>query len=68
MMVSEIKSLKGLLHNARDVMTDAGDLVQPSDTDQAARIKNITHRISDEISVTDQKLADAERLEGGTGK
>jgi hypothetical protein len=68
MTKSELKTLKGFLRNARDVMTDAGDLVKPSDTDQAARIKNIKYQISDEIDVTDRRLAEAERLEGGTGK
>jgi hypothetical protein len=68
MTKSELRTLKGFLRNARDVMTDAGDLVHTNDTDQAARIKNITHRISDEIDVTDRKLADAERLEGSIGK
>jgi hypothetical protein len=63
--IFELKTLKGLLRNAHEVMSDAGDLVQPSDMDQAARIKSIRHRISDEIEVTDKKLADAERLEGG---
>jgi hypothetical protein len=63
--IFELKTLKGFLRNAHEVMTDARDLVQPSDTDQAARIKNITHRLSDEINVMDRKIAEAERLEGG---
>jgi hypothetical protein len=49
-------------------MRDAGTLVRSHDTDQTARIKNISHRISDEINVVDKKLMDAERLQGGTSK
>lgn len=60
---SELKSLRGFLRNAKETMTDAGDLVQSSDTAQAARIKTIAHRIADEINETDRKLADAERAE-----
>jgi hypothetical protein len=66
---SELKTLKGFLHNAGELTKDAGEIAQAlGDTDQAARIKNITHRISDEINVTDRKLAEAERLEEGSGK
>jgi hypothetical protein len=66
---SELKTLKGFLLNAGELTKDACEIAQTlGDTDQAARIKNITHRISGEIIVTDRKLAEAQRLEGGTGK
>jgi hypothetical protein len=66
---SELKTLRGFLHNAGELTKDAGEIAQTlGDIDQAARIKNITHRISDEIDVTERRLAEAERLEGGSGK
>jgi hypothetical protein len=66
---SELKTLKGFLRNAGELTKDAGEIAQTlGDTDQAARIKKLTDRIADEIAETDRKLADAERLEGGTRK
>jgi hypothetical protein len=66
---AELKSLKGLLRNVQECLEDARSLAQSgSDIKQAARIKNISRRIDDEIDVTNRKLADAERLEGRSGK
>jgi hypothetical protein len=67
MKISELKSLKGFLRKAHDLVTDAGELAQSDDASQAARVKNIKHLIENEIDVTGRKLADAERLEEGGG-
>jgi hypothetical protein len=66
---SELKTFKGFLRGARELMEDAGDLARPFDKKQAARIKGICRNIEDEIADVDRKLAEAERFEeGGTGK
>jgi hypothetical protein len=67
--VFELKTLKGFLRDARDLISDALHLTKDDDNQRAARLKRIAQLLAEEISITDRKLADAERFEeGGTGK
>jgi hypothetical protein len=69
MKISEIKSLKGLLRNAREIVDDAVNATQAiGDSPLASRIKNISKRIDDELSELERKLTTAEREEKSAGK
>jgi hypothetical protein len=61
--------IRQLLRQILDIAADAERVAREGgEPRQAARIKDIKHRISDEIDVTDRRLADTEREEKGAGK
>jgi hypothetical protein len=66
---SEIKSLKGLLRNARELIDDAENAAHAvGDTALARRVRNISKRVDDELHDLERKLAAAERIEEGSSK
>jgi hypothetical protein len=65
---SEIRAVKSLLHRSRELLEDACDITGAASVDQTRRLKEISHRITDEINEAERALGAAERLEGGSGK
>jgi hypothetical protein len=66
---TELKSIKGLLRNAREVADDAANAAQAvGETTLAGHVKNISKRIDDEINELERKLTTAEREEKTAGK
>jgi len=60
--VSNLKSLKRLLRNARELIDDAQSTAHAAgDGARAARIKDVSRRIDDELDRLDAKLVEAER-------
>jgi chaperonin cofactor prefoldin len=66
---TELKSIKGLLRNARELTDDAVNAAQAvGDAALASRLKNISKRMDDELSELERKLTTAEREEKGSGR
>jgi hypothetical protein len=58
----ELRNARGLLRNAQMLLTDVQALFHNSgDVGTASRLKNISHRIADEIADVDTKISAAER-------
>jgi hypothetical protein len=66
---TELKSIKGLLRSAREVVDDAANAARAGgETGLSSRVKNISKRIDDELGELERKLAAAEREEKGSGQ
>jgi len=64
--IFDLKSLKRLLRNARELIDDAQSTAHAAgDSAQAARIKDVSRRVADEHDKLDAKLAEAERCGKG---
>jgi hypothetical protein len=58
----ELRNARGLLRNAHMLMADVQSLFHNvGDAGTASRLKNISHRIADEIVDVDTKISAAER-------
>jgi hypothetical protein len=69
MKISEIKSLKGLLRNAGEIVDDAARAAQGvGEAALARRVRDISKRVDDELHDLERKLTDAERAQRGSGK
>jgi hypothetical protein len=60
--VCDLKSLKRLLRHARELIDDAqATAYAAGDGLRAARIKDVSRRVDDELNLLDASLAQAER-------